>query len=70
MNVATTPRVCCDAMRAPCSNPPRSRSTLHGYSSSVSPNPPMPPDATDIEAADALDLAIGAIDSAKQLLTE
>lgn len=28
------------------------------------------PDATDIEAADALDLAIGAIDSAERLLTE
>lgn len=28
------------------------------------------PDAADIEAADALDRAIGAIDSAKRLLTE
>jgi hypothetical protein len=28
------------------------------------------PDAADIEAADALDLAIEAIDSAKRLLTE
>ncbi len=28
------------------------------------------PDAADIEAADALDVAIGAIDSAKRLLTE